>query len=178
MSWRSKPSPPPLGNFGDLYFQKPYTLSCSDQLVCTYIAGAFALEGNWRSVPPSFRGGGWHFLSGGGMDTCNYLGYSKFVVLVKWSTGTITKYLSEALYYYPWKKKFKNVSKNAIFLQFFEIFTNFKFFSSQMIVKTTPYYIPKLQATSYLHNKIKMSSIGCSSVILQDFLFPTPMLKK
>ena len=31
--------PPPLGNFGDLYFQKPYTLSCSDQLVCTYIAG-------------------------------------------------------------------------------------------------------------------------------------------
>ena len=35
--------PPPLGNFGGLFFQKPYILSCSDQLVCTYIAGAFAL---------------------------------------------------------------------------------------------------------------------------------------
>ena len=42
------PPPPPLGNFGDLYFQKPYTLSCSDQLVCTYIAGTFALEGQLK----------------------------------------------------------------------------------------------------------------------------------
>ena len=40
--------PPPLGNFGDLYFQKPYTLSCSDQLVCTYITGTFALEGRLK----------------------------------------------------------------------------------------------------------------------------------
>ena len=40
--------PPPLGNFGDLYFQKPYTLSYSDQLVCTYIAGTFALEGQLK----------------------------------------------------------------------------------------------------------------------------------
>ena len=40
--------PPPLVNFGDLYFQKPYTLSCSDQLVCTYIAGTFALEGQLK----------------------------------------------------------------------------------------------------------------------------------
>ena len=36
----------------------------------------------------------------------------------------------------------------------------------------------KLQATSYLHNKTKMSSIGCSSVILQDFLFPYPYDEK
>ena len=38
--------------------------------------------------------------------------------------------------------------------------------------------MPKLQATSYLHNKTKMSSIGCSSVILQDFLFPYPYVEK
>ena len=40
--------PPPLGNFGDLYFQKPYTLRCSDQVVCTYIAGTFVLEGQLK----------------------------------------------------------------------------------------------------------------------------------
>ena len=59
--------PPPLGNFGDLYFQKPYTLSCSDQLVCTYIAGAFALEGQLKvgtslilGVGVTFSKWGWY----------------------------------------------------------------------------------------------------------------------
>ena len=42
------PPPPHMGNFEDLYFQKPYTLSCSDQLVCTYIAGTYALEGQLK----------------------------------------------------------------------------------------------------------------------------------
>ena len=58
---------PPLGNFGDIFFQKPYTLSCSDQLVCTYIAGAFALEGQLKfgtslilGVGVTFSKWGWY----------------------------------------------------------------------------------------------------------------------
>ena len=53
---------------------------------------------------PPFRGGGDISSVGGGMDACNSLGYSEFVVLIKWSTGTINKYLSKAPYYYPWEK--------------------------------------------------------------------------
>ena len=66
-----------------LYFQKPYTLSCSDQLLCTYIARAFALEGQLKVGTSLIVGLGVTFLSGDGMDTCSSLGYSKFVVLVK-----------------------------------------------------------------------------------------------
>ena len=61
------PPPHPLGNFGDLYFQKPYTLSCSDQLVCTYIAATFALEGRLKvgtsiilGVGVTFSKWGWY----------------------------------------------------------------------------------------------------------------------
>ena len=37
-----------------------------------------------------------------GMDTCNYFGYFKSAILFNFSTGTITKYLSEAPDAFPW----------------------------------------------------------------------------
>ena len=63
------------------------------------------------------------------------------------------------------------------FAVYLKIFTNFKFLVVKW-VQNHPYYIPKLQATSYLHNKSRMSSIACLRMILQDFLFPYPYVEK
>ena len=110
---------PPLGNFGDLYFQKPYTLSCSDQLVCTYIAGAFALEGQLKvgtslilGVGVTFSKWGWygHLQLSGILQICcagQVINRNNYQIPFR-STSLLSM-----------EKKFKNVSKNAIFLQFF-----------------------------------------------------------
>ena len=110
---------PPLGNFGDLYFQKPYTLSCLDQLVCTYIAGAFALEGQLKvgtslilGVGVTFSKWGWygHLQLSGILQICcagQVINRNNYQIPFR-STVLLSM-----------EKKFKNVSKNAIFLQFF-----------------------------------------------------------
>ena len=121
--WADVRNPPPPWGISETYISKNLIPSAVQISLSALISRVrLPWRANWRSVPPSFSGWGWHFLSGGGMDTCNSLGYSKFVVLVKWSTGAITKYFSEAPYYYPWKKIQKTSQKMPFFCSFFENF--------------------------------------------------------
>ena len=115
LTFETLPPPPPLGNFGDLYFQKPYTLSCSDQLVCTYIAGAFALEGQLKVGTSLILGVGVTFSKWGWYGHLQLSGILKICC-----DGQV---INRNNYQIPFRstvllsmeKKFKNVSKNAIF---------------------------------------------------------------
>ena len=122
------PPPPPLGNFGDLYFQKPYTLSCSDQLVCTYIAGTFALEGRLKVGTSLILGLGVTFSKWGWYGHLQFSG----ILQICYAGQVINRYNYQIPFrstaFLSLEKNSKNVSKNAVFLQFFfKYFTNFKF---------------------------------------------------
>ena len=111
------PPPPPLGNFRD----KPYTLSCSEQLVCTYmyITGAFAVEGQLKAGPSLILGVGVTFSKWG------WYGHLQFsrILQICCAGQVINRYN----YQIPIRSTvflsldffLKNVSKNAIFLLFF-----------------------------------------------------------
>ena len=122
------PPPPPPGNFGDLYFQKPYTLSCSDQLVCTYIAGTFALEGQLKVGTSHILGVGVTFSNWGWYGHLQFSG-----ILQICYAGQVTNRYSYQIpfgstVFLSLEKNSKNVSKMPFFFAvFFLIFTNFKF---------------------------------------------------
>ena len=113
------PPPPPLGNFGDLYFHKPYTLSCSDQLVCTYIAGTYALEGQLKVCTSLILGVGVTFSKWGWYGHLQFSG----ILQISYAGQMINRYnyqiLSRSTVFLSLEKISKNISKNAVFLQSF-----------------------------------------------------------
>ena len=98
----------PLSTWGTviivLYFQKPYTLSCSDQLFCTYIARAFALEGQLKVGTSLILG------LGGDINEWEWYGHLQFSgILQICCAGQVINrynYLLEAPYFYSWKRVF------------------------------------------------------------------------
>ena len=122
-----KTLPPPLGNFGDLYFQKPYTLSCSDQLVCTYIAGAFALEGQLKV--------GTSLILGVGATSSKWGWYGHLQLSGILQICCAGQVINRNNYQIPFRstvllsmeKIQKRLKKCHFFAVFFKFFTNFKF---------------------------------------------------
>ena len=159
---------PPLGNFGDLYFQKPYTLSCSDQLVCTYIAGAFAVEGQLKvgtsiilGVGVTFSKWGWYgHLQISGILQMYYAGQDEQVQL----PNTFQKHHILSL-----EINSKKRLKQCLFGIFLPRFHKRSVLSSQMSTKPPhSIYLNYKQPLFCIIKQKWAPYIGCSSVILRD----------